>query len=64
MADKLSSNKNYEIIAKNLKKFIYVHCSSGYKQSLQEILSKPEVLSQIKDTKATEEVILFIKPRL
>jgi protein pelota len=56
LSDNTANNKNYEIIQKNLKKFVYVHSSSGYKQALQEVMSKPEVLSQIKNTKASEDI--------
>lgn len=56
MADNTCNNKNYDVIYKNLNKFIYVHASNGYKQALQEVLSKPEVLCQIKNTKACDDV--------
>lgn len=56
ITDSTSNNKSYEILQKNIKKFIYVHSSSGYKQSLNEIMTKPEVLSQIKNTKASEDI--------
>ena len=39
-----------------MNKFIYTHCSNGYKQALQEILAKPEILSQIKNTKAADDI--------
>jgi len=48
--------KQYEILKKNQNKIVYVHCSSGEKQALQEILTKTEILSQIKDTKALNDV--------
>jgi protein pelota len=56
LSDNTANNKSYEIIQKNLKKFVYVHSSSGYKQALNEIMTKPEVLSQIKNTKASEDI--------
>jgi protein pelota len=56
LTDSVSNNKHYEIIQKNLNKFIYVHASNGYKQALQEVLGKPEVLSQIKNTKAADDI--------
>jgi len=59
LTDNTANNKNYEIIQKNLKKFIYVHSSNGYKQALQEVMCKPEVLSQIKNTKASEDINLM-----
>lgn len=61
LADSTSNNKHYETILKNLNKFIYVHSSSGYKQSLQEVLSKPEILSQIKNTKAADDINIMEK---
>jgi protein pelota len=56
LSDNTSNNKHYEIIQKNLNKFIYTHSSNGYKQALQEILAKPEVMMQIKNTKASEDI--------
>jgi len=38
------------------KKFLLVHSTSGHKSALAEVLAKPEVQSQMKDTKAAEEV--------
>jgi protein pelota len=61
LSDSTSNNKHYEIILKNMSKFIYVHSSSGYKQALQEVLSKPEILSQIKNTKAAEDINVMEK---
>lgn len=58
--DKIGTgNKTYESIAKNLKKIIYTHTSSGYKQALTELLGKSEVMLKIKDTKTSEEVLLM-----
>jgi protein pelota len=57
LTDSVSNNKHYEIIQKNLNKFIYVpYASNGYKQALQEVLGKPNVLSQIKNTKAADDI--------
>ena len=39
----------YGNIKNNLNKIIYCHSSSGYKQSLEEILSKPEIKKLIKE---------------
>jgi protein pelota len=61
LTDSTSNNKHYEIISKNLSKFVYVHSSSGYKQALQEVLSKPEILSQIKNTKAADDINVMEK---
>jgi protein pelota len=43
-------------ITENKSKFILVHSSSGFKHSLQEVLSDPAVSSRLSDTKATSEV--------
>jgi protein pelota len=56
LTDSVGNNKHYEIVQKNLSKFIYTHASNGYKQALQEVLAKPEVLSQIKNTKAADDI--------
>ena len=56
-----SNNKNYDVIRQNLKKFMYIQSSSGYKQALQEILSKPDIMSKIKDLKASEDIIVMEK---
>ena len=56
MTDEINNNlKVYQTIKNNLSKIIYCHSSSGYKQSLEEILSKPEIKKLIKDTKCIEE---------
>ena len=59
LVNNTSNNKHYEIIRKNLNKFTYVHSSTGYKQAIQEILAKPEILTQIKNTKASEDVLVM-----
>lgn len=59
LANNTSNNKHYEIIRKNLNKFVYVHSSTGYKQAIQEILSKPEILTQIKNTKASDDILVM-----
>jgi len=45
-----------KVITENKSKFILVHSSSGFKHSLQEVLSDPSVASRLSDTKATSEV--------
>jgi len=45
-----------KVITENKSKFILVHSSSGFKHSLQEVLSDPAVSSRLSDTKATSEV--------
>jgi len=59
LANNTSNNKHYEIVRKNLNKFVYVHSSSGYKQAIQEILAKPEILNQIKNTKASDDILVM-----
>jgi protein pelota len=61
LTDNITNNKHYEVLQKNLSKFIYVHCSNGYKQALSEILSKPQILNQIKNTKAADDVLVMEK---
>ena len=56
LIDQVNNNlKMYGNIKNNLNKIIYCHSSSGYKQSLEEILSKPEIKKLIKDTKCIED---------
>jgi len=45
-----------KVITENKSKFILVHSSSGFKHSLQEVLSDPAISSRLSDTKATSEV--------
>lgn len=62
LEDKVNSgDKNYDLLKKNLNKFIYAHTSCGYKQALNELFAKPEVLSQIKNTKASEDIQIMSK---
>ena len=62
MTDEINNNlKVYQTIKNNLSKIIYCHSSSGYKQSLEEILSKPEIKKLIKDTKCIEENTIMEK---
>ncbi len=62
MIDEINNNlKVYQTIKNNLSKIIYCHSSSGYKQSLDEILSKPEIKKLIKDTKCIEENTIMEK---
>lgn len=59
LANNTSNNKHYDTIRKNLSKFVYVHSSTGYKQAIQEILAKPEILNQIKNTKASDDILVM-----
>ena len=54
-----SSPKEWADLKNNLKKIIYTESSSGYKHSLQEILSKPNIKALIKDTKCINDVSIM-----
>lgn len=54
-----TTTKVYDHIKANLKKFIYVHSSSGYKQSLEEVLTKPDVKVLIKNTKYNDDNVVM-----
>ena len=54
-----NNNKKYESLKQNLNKFVYVHSSSGYKQSLEEVLSKPDIKVLIKNTKCADDTIVM-----
>lgn len=45
-----------KVLIENKSKFLLVHASSGFKHSLQEVLSDPAISSRLSDTKATSEV--------
>jgi len=45
-----------KVITENKSKFLLVHSSSGFKHSLQEVLSDPAISNRLSDTKATSEV--------
>jgi len=45
-----------KVITENKSKFLLVHSSSGFKHSLQEVLTDPAISSRLSDTKATSEV--------
>ena len=51
-----SSPKDWSELKNNLNKIIYTESSSGFKHSLQEILSKPNIKALIKDTKCIDDV--------
>ncbi|KAJ3288785.1 hypothetical protein HK104_007959 [Borealophlyctis nickersoniae] len=44
------------MILENKSKFMLVHCSSGQKHALTEVLQQPEVQNQLSDTKYAQEV--------
>ncbi|KAJ3127844.1 hypothetical protein HK098_005738 [Nowakowskiella sp. JEL0407] len=45
-----------KVFIENKSKFIRVHCSSGRKHALQEVLQDPTVQNQLSDTKFSREV--------
>ena len=56
MEEKIESNaKEWMNLKSNLNKIIYTHSSSGFKHSLEEILSKPDIKRLIKDTKCIDD---------
>ncbi|CAI2171875.1 16083_t:CDS:10 [Funneliformis geosporum] len=48
--------ENRQLI-ENKSKFVLIHCSSGHKYALQEVLKDPSVQSQLSDTKYAQEVL-------
>lgn len=44
------------VLIKNKTKFIKAHTSSGYKRAIEEMLSMPELVAQLGDVKAADEV--------
>ena len=51
--------RNLRDITKNKSIFLPIHCSSGHKMSLREILEDPAVKDKLSDTKAAREVRLL-----
>ncbi|RIB17209.1 hypothetical protein C2G38_1969089, partial [Gigaspora rosea] len=45
-------------LLENKSKHIFIHCSSGYKYSLQKVLQDPAIQSQLIDTKFTRYLII------
>ena len=56
-----SNPKEWVDLKKNLNSIIYTESSSGFKHSLQEILSKPNIKALIKDTKCIDDVSVMEK---
>ncbi|CAG8481533.1 11475_t:CDS:2 [Scutellospora calospora] len=48
-------------LVENKSKFILIHCSSGHKHSLQEVLQDSAVQSQLTDTKFAREIVALDK---
>ena len=55
------NTKEWAELKNNLNKIIYTESSSGFKHSLQEILSKPNIKALIKDTKCIDDVSVMEK---
>ncbi|CAG8547189.1 13293_t:CDS:10 [Ambispora leptoticha] len=53
-----SDNKT---LLENKSKFLLIHCSSGHKHSLQEVMQDPSVQSQLADTKYAQEMTTLDK---
>ncbi|KAG0169452.1 hypothetical protein DFQ30_003637 [Apophysomyces sp. BC1015] len=43
-------------LLENKSKFVLIHCSSGHKHSLNEVMQDPSILTKLADTKAAREV--------
>jgi len=57
MEQKIDKNiKERADLKSNLNIIIYIHSSSGFKHSFEEILIKPEIKRLIKDTKCIDDV--------
>ncbi len=54
--NEMSEKQEYSVLKANKEKFILVKSSSGYKGALNEVLSDPNVMSKLKDTKAIKEI--------
>ena len=60
MEETIENNvKEWSELKNHLNKIIYTHSSSGFKHSLEEILSKPEIKRLIKDTKCIDDVTVM-----
>ena len=60
MEEKIETNvKEWANLKNNLNKIIYTHSSSGFKHSLEEILSKPDIKRLIKNTKCVDDVAVM-----
>lgn len=51
-----SETRDNAVIYRNKSKFLKVQSSSGYRNAIEELLEKPEVMSQLNDVKAIDEV--------
>ncbi|RKP38134.1 pelota [Dimargaris cristalligena] len=51
-----ATKTNEKVLFENRDKFLLIHCSSGHKHALQEVMQDPTVRSRLADTKATREI--------
>merc|ERR1739848_74224 len=51
-----ASRQNLRPLIENRRKVFLTHASSAYKHSLKEVLAQENVMAQIKDTQAAQEV--------
>ena len=62
LAKQIETNpKEWDELKNNTNKIIYTESSSGFKHSLFEILSKPNIKALIKDTKCVDDVSVLEK---
>jgi len=54
--NEMGEKQEYTLLKANKEKFILVKSSSGYKGALNEVLSDPNVMNKLKDTKAIKEI--------
>ncbi|KAF7726977.1 hypothetical protein EC973_008172 [Apophysomyces ossiformis] len=45
-----------KVLMENKSKFVLIHCSSGHKHSLNEVMQDPSIQNKLADTKAAREV--------
>ncbi|CAG8618543.1 3995_t:CDS:10 [Paraglomus brasilianum] len=50
-----------KVLMENKSKFMLIHCSSGHKHALQEVLQDPVVQNQLADTKYAQEMTTLDK---
>ena len=60
MESKIENNKKeFGELKNNLNKIIYTHSSSGYKHSIEEVLSNQEIKHLIKNTKCLDDCVVM-----
>lgn len=56
-----ASKRELKQLTENKQKFLVTHSSTGFKHSIKEILSNPEIQAKLEDTKAVQEVKIWNK---